>query len=109
MSHAYKFAKHANVPETPPDTERTRLLERAFDPTAVLTRDEKDKLVFTSECEYKQAGWCWPMWHAPHLRRILVNYEFHGWQEYYAPDKTAVRKSLGHRVVEMIYAPRRKP
>lgn len=105
---AYKFASTATA--TKPDTDRTRLLEKAIR-MEKLSREEKDRIgYFSNDATYRLAGWAWYM--ADCLPRILVSNTWRPQQfdAYYAPDKTSLRKALRGLlpVNEMIYAPRRR-
>ena len=103
---AYKFVKW-EVPEKP-NTETTRLLEKATSNFNGLNKNEKNKIAEIlyglgggSSSTYKLGGWAWPM--SRYLPKILVKQ--HGnWQEYYAPDKTSLREALGGTIQEMVYA-----
>lgn len=48
---------------------------------------------------YLLYGWAFDF--KPYLKRILVK-QYDGWQEYYAPNKTALRKCLYGRIQEMV-------
>lgn len=110
--HCYQFAFHSNVPKTPPKNEITELLDKAFTDEP-LTRQEKDRiaeilygLFGANSSTYKLAGWAWPMAYARQIRRILVKFRYGPWVEYYAPDKTSLRRALPDQsqIVEMVYA-----
>jgi hypothetical protein len=102
----YKFASYPDGrTDKKPDNNITRLLERA---AAGLTRTEKDQvaellygLFGAQSSTYKLGGWAWPMRSV--LPRFLVNMRGHGWQEYYAPDKTSLRRVLSG-VLEIVQA-----
>lgn len=105
---AYKFVT-GDVGEKP-DTDITRLLEKAQDGDN-LTRDERDRIagllygLFGSHSStYKLHGWAWDM--HTYLRRILVRFNYDGgrFETYYAPDKTSLRKALRTPIKEMVYA-----
>jgi hypothetical protein len=107
----YKFSKAERVPETPPDTEYTRLILKA-DTDEKLTRDEKDSLAKlfygTFGCgsgTYRLAGWAYPIYGLKQIHRILVScrHSPDTFKSYYAPDKTSLRKAL-NGISEMIYA-----
>ena len=115
MPNVYKFSKTAKeaktAKETKPDTDTTRLLEKAQDGKA-LTREEKDKIAnilygtFGAQSStYKLRGWAWPMHET--LKRILVSFDYEPgiFHTYYAPDKTSLRKALSgsgsiHEMIE---------
>lgn len=117
--NAYKFAHHANVKDTPPDNEVTRLFDKAFGDEP-LTEEEADTITMrlygvmgAGGSDYKLAGWCWPMYQAKQMKRILVafKYERGTFRTYYAPNKKALRKALkscGSGIAEMIVVPRKK-
>jgi hypothetical protein len=93
------------VPEKP-DTEYTRLLEKAFTDVP-LTAEEKDRMpAFSAGSSYKLSGWEWMMTSAKQLRRILAKVEHYGWQEYYAVSKTHLRRKV-KGIQEMAYIKRR--
>ena len=106
MSFAYKFVRWDVPPK--PDNNRTRLLEKAQDKEP-LTREEKDQIANilwgtfgANSSTYRLGGWAWPM--SDCLQRILVQHTYDsGFDVYYAPDKTSLRKVLDH-VREMVYA-----
>lgn len=99
---AYQFSEWEVPPK--PDTEMTRLLEKAHTDVP-LTAEEKEKMpVFQAEdAAYRLGGWCWPMHSTKQLRRILARIQYYGWQEYYAVSKTHLRRKR-NGVLEMIYA-----
>lgn len=77
-----------------------------------LTRVEKNEIarlcygVFgaaASTC--RLMGLAYPFKDSKHTRRILVKFKYScGFEPYYAPDKTALRKALqGQQIDEMIY------
>lgn len=111
--NAYKFAFHANVPAQPPETENTKLLDKAFGDEP-LTREEKDRIaqvlygIFGANGpSYRLSGWCWPMSQAKQVKRILVSnrHEPDRFRAYYAPDKSSLRKAIKvDSPKEMIYA-----
>lgn len=111
----YRFVNHRNVPENPPETTITKVLDKAFtdDP---LTNDEKILvcktlygLFGTNSSVYKIAGWAWPMYHAKQMRAILVSFEHDEstYRAYSAPDKLSLLSALNQTrpVFQMIYAP----
>lgn len=105
----YKFVTWEVPP--PPNTERTRLLEKVHSDEP-LTKEEKDKVgVFEAARPwYDQGGWRWRMKGAKQLRRILAKVEHYGWLEYYAVSKTHLRRwsKGGHAILEMVYIDRKK-
>lgn len=90
-----------------PNTEYTRLLEKAFTDEP-LTAEEKEKMpAFSANGEgYKLGGWQWLMTSAKQLRRILAKTRYHGWQEFYAVSKTHLRRKESG-ILEMVYIKRR--
>lgn len=107
VTHAYKFAHHANVPSVPPQTEMTRLCDKAFGDEP-LTREEMDVLghrLRESGHVYKLAGWCWPLYKAKQMRRFLVTFRHNEgvFYTHYAPDRKSLRKTLeGSKVLEIL-------
>lgn len=104
----YQFAKYEDGrTDVKPDTEITRLLERAAS-GARLARTEKDRVasvlygLFGSQSStYKLGGWAWPM--GACLPRFLVKLRHYGWVERYAPDKTSLRRAV-RGVLEIVEA-----
>lgn len=106
----YCFAKYPDGrTDVKPDNEITRLLERvmADNGTDNLTRAEKDRVanilygvMGAGGSTYKLGGWAWPMGMC--LPIILVRC-YGNWSEYYAPDKTSLRKALSIPVDKMVY------
>ena len=104
-TYAYVFSSCASKEK--PDTEITRLLEKAMRYER-LTRQEKDRIAeilygtFGSHgSAYRLAGWVWYM--ASYLNRILVRFEHDSeFYPYYAPDKTSLRRALYGKIAEMI-------
>ena len=101
---AYQFSNWGVPPK--PDTEHTRLLEKAFTDEP-LADEEKDQMpVFRANGDgYKLGGWQWLMTRAKQLRRILVNTSHYGWQEFYAVSKTHLRRKESG-ILEMVYVKR---
>lgn len=104
--NAYKFSSSARTeaPDMP-------ILEKAFS-SKPLNREEKNKVanllygIFGAQGPtYRLLGWAWDMTQAEQMRRILVNVKHYGWQEYFAPDKTSLRRACPHAkwFKEMIY------
>lgn len=67
-------------------------------PEALAAYDKGDKKplndlqIATTEPYYKIGGWCFPL--APYLRKYWVKTKYYGILEYYAVNKTAIRKEL---------------
>lgn len=99
--NSYKFTHHENVPDVPPETETTRLFDKAFGDEP-LTREEMDaiaeRMYGTSGCgsDYKLAGWCWPLFRAKQISRFLVGWKYNSgrFYTYYAPDRKSLRKAI---------------
>lgn len=50
---------------------------------------------------YLAAGWTYDF--RDELRLFLVKEKYYGWQEYYATNKTAIRKKLGsHNIIRIV-------
>ena len=101
---AYKFVRTAS--DVKPTSDNITLLEKS-QVGHKLTRAEKDRIAeilydtFSQHSPiFKYMGW---LWNLRHLPRILVKTKEYGWQEYYAPDKTSLRKVLPYRIIEMVY------
>lgn len=56
--------------------------------------------IATTEPYYKCGGWCFPL--TPYLRRFWVKTKYYGICEYWAVNKTAIRKELKSYVLEII-------
>jgi hypothetical protein len=87
----YQFAFHERVPKEPP-------VNSDFDLVASgkkLTREEKDRIFFICRNQgnesgnYKVSGWCFPF--GSYMNTYLVKYQYYGWQEIKAFDKTCIR------------------
>lgn len=59
-----------------------------------------DLQIATTEPVYKCAGWCFPL--HPYLRRFWVKTKYYGILEYYAVNKTAIRKELKSNVIQIV-------
>lgn len=59
-----------------------------------------DLQIATTEPYYKCGGWCFP--YSQYLRRFWVKTKYYGILEYYAVNKTAIRKELKSMVIEII-------
>ncbi len=101
---AYKFSKCAT--DQKPDTDTTRFVEKVQ--TGVrLSRDEKDRIAricygaFGSGfAGYKLHGWVWNIDGV--LNEYIVEFSYGGFQSYYTPDKTSLRKVTTSRVIQRI-------
>jgi hypothetical protein len=94
----YKFVKWDAVP-----------IENALKskiPAALVEYDKGNKKPFnemqiaTCDPYYKYGGWCFPL--RPYLRRFWVKTKYHGILEYYAVNKTAIRKDLKSNLIEIV-------
>lgn len=94
----YKFVKWDPIP-----------LEKALAatlPQALKEYDNGNKKPFidlaiaTTDPYAHIGGWCFPL--APYLRRYWVKTKYCGILEYYAVNKTAIRKVLKSDVIEII-------
>lgn len=94
----YKFVKWEPVP-----------IENALQasiPAALVEYDNGNKKPFkelqiaTTNPYYKIGGWCFPL-HA-YLRRFWVKTKYYGILEYYAINKTAIRKELKSQIIEIV-------
>lgn len=56
--------------------------------------------IATTEPYYKIGGWCFPL--APYLRRYWVKTKYYGILEYYAVNKSAIRKELKSYYIESV-------
>jgi hypothetical protein len=94
----YKFVKWDAAPI------ETVLMERT--PKALAEYDNGNKKAFndlqiaTTDPYYKCGGWCFPL--APYLRRYWVKTKYYGILEYFAVNKTAIRKALKSEVIEIV-------
>lgn len=59
-----------------------------------------DMQIATTEPYYKSGGWCFSL--RPYLRRFWVKTKYYGILEYYAVNKTAIRKELKSNVIEIV-------
>ena len=59
-----------------------------------------DLEIATTEPYYKIGGWCFPL--APYLRKFWVKTKYYGILEYYAVNKTAIRKELKTHVIKIV-------
>ena len=101
---AYKFSKYAA--DQKPDTDTTRFIEKV-QTGACLSRNEKDRIaeicygIFGSGfAGYKLHGWLWNIDKV--LNEYIVEFSYGGFQSYYAPDKTSLRKVLSSYAVKRI-------
>jgi hypothetical protein len=107
----YQFTSHKNLPKGSacPIDRMFQLYGKALKKKK-LSREEKDyvanRLYGISGCGsslYKTMGFQANFFQV--FPRILVNIKYYGWQTYYAPDKTSLRKAIPEQIIEMIYAP----
>ena len=60
-----------------------------------------DMQIATTTPEYKCGGWCFPL--TDYLRRFWVKTKYCGIVEYFAPNKTAIRKAVGsHNIIKIV-------
>lgn len=59
----------------------------------------RDLQIATTEPYYKIGGWCFP--YREYLTRYWVKTKYYGILEYYAINKTAIRKELKSMVIEI--------
>lgn len=75
-------------------------------PAALLEYDNGNKKPFndmqlaTTDPYYKRGGWCFPLY--PYLRRFWVKTKYYGILEYYAVNKSAIRKELKSYVIQIV-------
>lgn len=60
----------------------------------------QDLQIATTEPYYKIGGWCFPL--SQYLRRFWVKTKYYGILEYYAVNKTAIRKELKSHVIQIV-------
>lgn len=59
-----------------------------------------DLQIATTEPYYRCGGWCFPL--EPYLRKFWVKTKYYGILEYYAVNKTAIRKELKSQVIQIV-------
>ena len=59
-----------------------------------------DMQIATTNPYYKIGGWCFPL--SQYLRRFWVKTKYYGILEYYAVNKTAIRKELKSNVIQIV-------
>ena len=64
------------------------------------TKPFKELHIATTEPFYKVGGWCFDL--RPYLRRFWVKTKYYGILEYYAINKTAIRKELNSNCLEIV-------
>lgn len=75
-------------------------------PQALQEYDKGNKKPFqamqiaTTEPYYKIGGWCFSL--IPYLRKFWVKTKYYGILEYYAVNKTAIRKELKSNVIKIV-------
>lgn len=107
----YQFTVHSNLPKGSPQPQHKMFdLYNKVRQKGVksLTREEKNYIttnlygIFGAQSSvYKLGGFAVPFFEV--LPRILVKIRHYGWKEYYAPDKTSLRKAITG-IIEMIEA-----
>lgn len=60
----------------------------------------QDLIVPTTDPYYKSFGWCFDL--RPYLRRYWVKTKYYGILEYWAVNKTAIRKELKSNCIEIL-------
>ncbi len=101
---AFKFSKCATNQK--PDTDTTRFIEKVQ--TGIrLSRDEKDRIARicygtfgTMFAGYKLLGWKWDLTEV--LNEYIVEFSYGGFQSYYTPDKTSLRKVITSCIIQRI-------
>lgn len=89
----YQFAFHDRVPKEAP---QLKMWHEVVESNGNLTREQKDRIFLCLQSNsgngyYRLSGWVFPF--AEYMKTFLVKYEFYGWQEIKAFDKTCIRKS----------------
>ena len=107
----YQFTSHGRLPENSacPIHPVFQLYGRVLKGEK-LTRKEKDEIANNlygifgqGEATFKYMGFAAPF--SQVLNRYLVNIQNCGWQEYYSPDKTSLRRAIGsYGIIEIIEA-----
>lgn len=64
------------------------------------TKPFNDMQIATTEPYYKIAGWLFDL--RPYLRRFWVKTKYYGIQEYWAVNKTAIRRELKSGCIEIV-------
>ena len=94
----YQFVKWDPAPL------ETVLLETI--PRAIQEYDAGNKKPFhdlgiaTTNPEHRRGGWCFDL--RPYLRRFWVKTKYYGIMEYYAVNKSAIRKELKSHVIKIV-------
>lgn len=57
-------------------------------------------MIATTDPVYKTGGWCFPL--AGYLKKYWVKTKYYGILEYYAVNKTAIRKELKSSVIKIV-------
>lgn len=96
MVQAYKFSSTARseCPDLLGDMTPEEFLKTKYVRDCISGLDN-----LMSTGRYLLYGWSFNF--RPYLKRILVK-QYDGWQEYYAPNKTALRRCLYGRIQEMV-------
>lgn len=105
----YQFTEHSNLPKNSacPVNPLFQLYGKLM-AKKNLTRQEKDRIADSlygtfgaGSSTYKTGGFAAPFHQI--LTRFIVNIRHCGWQEYYAPDKTSLRKAIGgYGIIEIL-------
>jgi hypothetical protein len=94
----YKFVKWDAIPI------ENVLKERL--PAALAEYDNGNKKPFrdleiaTTDPYFRRGGWCFPI--HQYLKRYWVKTKYYGILEYYAVNKTAIRKELKSQVIQIV-------
>lgn len=95
---AYRFAKHDRVPTERPD------IFRGVTPEQFLDAKYQRALIFGLQ-NLQQTGWYrisgWSFDFTPYMKRFVVK-QYDSWQEYWAPNKTLLRRSLYGRIEKIV-------
>lgn len=96
MVQAYKFSDTARseCPDLLGSTTPQEFLKARYIRGCVFGLDH-----LMNNGRYHLYGWSFDF--RPYLKRVLVK-QYGGWQEYYAPNKAALRKCLYGRIQEMV-------
>ncbi len=76
-----------------------RCKEAFIDDGPELTREEKDKFFHQMQANsghhyYRLLGWCFPIYQFMNKYIVKYKHDERAWREYYAFDKTCIRKSF---------------
>lgn len=94
----YKFVKWEAAPIENVLTDRIPAAMQEYDNGN--KKPWNDLQIATTEPYYKRGGWCFPLY--KYLRKFWVKTKYYGILEYYAINKTAIRKELKSHVVQIV-------